>query len=342
MAVVRTGEADRFLVGPPADTRFFLIHGNEEGLIRERCTLVVKSTLGEMPDPLSVIRLQAENLTRDSGLLADEAYAIPMFGDKKVIWISFAGQSLIAPLKALFGSPPKETIILVESGPLPRGSELRTLFEQSSIAASVECYPDERPAIRKMIDASAREAGISISSDIQNSLADLLGLDRLASRGELDKLMLYAHGQAAITNEDLEAAVTSAASSPFDSIIDAAFLGNDADLRRLVDRYVLPASADDSMMAMIAQHAIALHAVRLEIEKGRPFEQALRNARVDIFFKRHAAFQRQLAIWSVAKLIRLLALLGATMIRPRREGRLAHVAAMRATWSIASLARARA
>jgi DNA polymerase-3 subunit delta len=341
MAVIKTGEADHFLGRPPADISFFLLHGNEEGLIRERCALIVKAALGESPDPLSISRLPADSLAREAGLLADEAYAIPLFGGKKVIWIDNAGQNLAPSLKLLLEAPPKETIILVECEVLAKGSELRTLFEQSAIAASVECYPDERPAIRRMIDASLRDAKLSITADVQNNLADLLGLDRLASRAELDKLILYAHGQIAVTSEDVEAAVASAAPSPFDSMIDAAFTGSDAELRRIADQLSLRAAADDLMLAMIAQHAIALHAVRLEIDKGRAFEQALRNARVDVFFKRRASFQRQLAIWSVPRLVRLLALLGAAMIRPRREGHLAHVVALRTTWSIASLARAR-
>jgi len=341
MAVIRTGEADHFLARPPADMSFFLVHGNEGGLIRERCALVVKATLGESPDAMSIRRLPAESLTNEPGLLADEAYSIPMFGDKKVIWIDNAVQNLASPLKALLESPPKDTIILVECDVLAKGSELRTVFEQSAIAASVECYPDEHHAIRRMIDASSRDAGLSITTEVQNNLADLLGLDRLASRAELDKLILYAHGQVSITNEDVEAAVASAAPSPFDSMIDAAFTGSDAELRRIADQHILRVAADDLMLAKIAQHAIALHAVRLEIDKGRTFEQALRNARVDIFFKRRASFQRQLAIWSLTRLTRLFALLGATMIRPRREGHLAQVVALRTTWSIASLVRAR-
>ena len=56
-----------------------------------------------------------------------------------------------------------------------------------------------------MVDETLKDDGLSIQREARAALIASLGGDRLATRGELAKLMLYAHGQREITLADVDA-----------------------------------------------------------------------------------------------------------------------------------------
>src|SRR5207244_7518736 len=64
-------------------------------------------------------------------------------------------------------------------------------------------------------------------------LTSLLGGDRLASRSEIRKLTLYAHGQSRVEIDDVLAVVADASMLALDTLIDAAFAGRRSEERRV-------------------------------------------------------------------------------------------------------------
>ena len=52
--------------------------------------------------------LEGDAVARDPGALADEAYAISMFGGDRAIWIDAQGRDLLPALEPLFARPPTD------------------------------------------------------------------------------------------------------------------------------------------------------------------------------------------------------------------------------------------
>ncbi len=159
MTIISSASADGFIQRLPKDVRFYLVHGSDEGLAHERVAIIVRGLTGGDSDPMRLVRLDGDAVARDPGALADEAYAISMFGGARAIWIDAQGRDLFPALEPLFARPPMDCTIVVKAGQLKKGSGLRTAFEKSPIGASVECYPDDSNAIESLIDTEARTAG---------------------------------------------------------------------------------------------------------------------------------------------------------------------------------------
>ena len=100
--IVNNSAADQFVKRPPGDIVFFLVHGSDEGLIRERVRKLVNAALGENFDPLRLVRLEGEAVARAPGTLADEAQAISMFGGSRAIWLTAQGRDILPALGPLF------------------------------------------------------------------------------------------------------------------------------------------------------------------------------------------------------------------------------------------------
>ncbi|RUV27692.1 DNA polymerase III subunit delta, partial [Mesorhizobium sp. M7A.F.Ca.MR.148.00.0.0] len=65
------------------------------------------------------------------------------------------------------------------------------------------------------------KAGMSMTMEARQALRRNLGGDRLASRGEIEKLVLYAHGQNEIGLEEVKAMSGDVSGASFDDAVDA-------------------------------------------------------------------------------------------------------------------------
>src|ERR1700679_572756 len=101
VTIVANSGADQFVKRAPRDMSFFLVHGNDEGLIRERARGIVNSLLDGDADPLRLIRFDGDDLARAPGTLAEEADSVPMFGGRRVIWIELQARDIAPALEPL-------------------------------------------------------------------------------------------------------------------------------------------------------------------------------------------------------------------------------------------------
>ena len=159
MTIVNNAAADGFIQRLPKEVRFYLVHGQDEGLAHERVRAIVRHLMGGDPDPMRLVRLEGDAVAREPGGLADEAYAVPMFGGARAIWIDAQGRDLLPALEPLFARPPTDCTIVVKAGQLKKGTGLRAAVEGSPIGVSIECYSDDRDALASLIELGGQRGG---------------------------------------------------------------------------------------------------------------------------------------------------------------------------------------
>ena len=124
MSIVSSAAADGFIRRLPKEIGFYLVHGLDEGLTHERVKAIIRSRIGDNSDPMRLVRLEGDAVARDPGVLADEAYAISMFGGDRAIWIDAQGRDLLPALEPLFTRPPTDCAIVIKAGQLKKGTAL--------------------------------------------------------------------------------------------------------------------------------------------------------------------------------------------------------------------------
>jgi DNA polymerase III subunit delta len=335
MSAVNNAAADGFIQRLPKDIRVFLVHGADEGLTHERTRAIVRARIGADPDPLRLVRLEGDAVARDPGGLHDEAYAIPMFGGTRAIWIDAQGRDLLPALEPLFARPPTDCTIVVKAGQLRKGTALRAAFESSAARAAIECYSDDLSTLESLIDAEARAAGLAIAPEARAALIDLIGADRRTTRGEIAKLMLYARGQPQIAAEDVEAIVSDAAPSHLDEVIYQALIGDLPAVEAALDRFFHEGGDADTLMIRLAGRMTLLHRLRLEMDQGRSFDAACQALFVKLPPSARGALARQAERWTAQSIAGRLPALRLASARVRGESRLAETLATRALWALA-------
>src|ERR1700694_4731690 len=153
---------------------------------------------------------------------------VPLCGGRRAIRVRAGSRSFASGVDTLADSPLKDCRIVIEAGDLRPESPLRKACERAKTAVAIGCYPDGERDLAKLIEDELRVSNLRIAQDARPSLRALLGGDRQASRNELRKLALYAHGEREVTLDDVTAVVADASELKVDPIVDGAVAGNSA------------------------------------------------------------------------------------------------------------------
>ena len=341
MTAIQPRSVEAFLRKPDPHYAIFLLYGPDTGLVNERAKALVSAAVDDVNDPFQMVKLDGDEVAADSARLADEAYTIPLFGGRRAIWIRAGGKSLMTALQPLLDEPPRDCRVVIEGSDWRKSHPLVAAVEKSRIGALIACHGDESATIGQIIADEIGQAGLTITPEAREALASMLGGDRLASRSEVRKLCLYALGVGRIELADVEAVVGDATALVTDAIVDAAFSGRLAVLDELVTKAWGEGVNASVMAGTSLRHALTLHRLRGDVEKGRSATSVVEGAGGLVHFKRKADVSAQLATFSQARLDAIVSDLQTTVLEARRNSGLAEALVSRALIRIALSAQTR-
>lgn len=322
MVAVKAANAERFLAEPPATLRTLLLYGPDAGLVAERAAAFIRSVLGpDADDPLSVIRLDADSLAADPTRLADEANAQSLFAGRRVVHVrAFGARSILPALEPVLVAPPIDTRIVIEAGDLKKSAALRQRCETAKSAAAVPCFADDERALDRLIDEELGAANIGIAQDARAALRLAIGGDRMTSRNEIRKLVLFAAGASEIALADVKAIVGDSAEMETDDLLDRIASGDVEAADRTLRRLLAAGTSAASVGTAIQRHFQLLHRLKAAIAGGASFEQAIESVFPRLFGPHRDATERAVRRWSQAALDRALQRIEMSLLQGRLNG----------------------
>ena len=331
MTVLRAGDIDRFLSQPDPKKPVVLVYGPDSGLVSERASLVVRKTSGENADPFSLVQLDGDIVAGDPGKLIDEAQTIGLFGNHRVIRVRAGTKNFASAVETLLASPPQATVV-IEAGELRPSSPLRSICEKSPAAAVIPCYVDTERDLARLIS----DSGLAFEPGAREELVALLGADRLSTRAEIEKLVLYAQGNGGkVGVEDVRAVIADASALALDDVMDFATAGEaEAALVALNKAYAAGTQPAAILNAAI-RHVTQLHRLKLAVDAGDSPARVVEYARPPVFFRRRPHFERALNRYGSELLAREIVALSDASLAARKNAALAQSIAERAILRLA-------
>ena len=197
----------------------------------------------------------------------------------------------------------KDCRIVIEAGELRPESPLRKACERAKTAVAIACYPDTERDLAKLIDDELRVSNLRIAPDARAVLMSLLGGDRQASRNELRKLALYAHGKGEVTLDDVMAVVADASELKLDPIVDGAFAGKPELVESEFAKAMIAGTYPGVIISAAQRQAAWLHKSALAVAEGTPVSTLLESGFPRLHFSRKGAVEIALRNFSAARLV---------------------------------------
>jgi DNA polymerase-3 subunit delta len=341
MVALRGKDIDAFLARPDDGRPIILLYGPDAGLVRERADALIASAVDDPNDPFSLVKLDGDELSAEPSRLVDEAMTVPLFGGRRAIRVRAGSRSFASGIDTLNEMKLTDCRIVIEAGELRPESPLRKACERAKTAVAIACYPDTERDLAKLMEDELRLANLRIAQDARAALISFLGGDRQASRNELRKLMLYAHGRDEITLEDVMAVVADASELKLDPIVDAAFGGRPDLVETEFAKAMIAGTYPGVIISAAQRHAAWLHKSSLAVAEGTPLSGILEGGFPRLHFSRKPAVEVALSNLTPGRLAAIMEQLASAALDTRRQSALAAAIAQRTLMAIAVNAKRR-
>ena len=256
-------------VTAPGAFRLYLLHGAD---VSGSSALLARlsTTLGVGTERIS---LSPSVLKGNPALLADEAAAFSLFGDKRLIVVEGGGEELVEAASGLLGA----------SSDVPEGREAD-----------------------QMVVELGRAAGLDIPPDLARRLATASGGDRAILRFEIDKFALYLDASperpARLETDVVDALSAGAEEGDLSRIVDAVLDGDPERLDRELKQLGGGGTEAVGLLRALVRRLLLLARHRDEVERGASVDSVMASAARSLFFKDKPAVTRQLGRWSAERL----------------------------------------
>jgi DNA polymerase III subunit delta len=341
MTAIKASDVDRYIARPDPAQPVVLVFGPDAGLVRERVEALVRASVDDANDPFAFVRIEGEELSANPARLIEEALTVPLFGGRRAVLVRAGSRNISAAVASAIDAPAHECRIIIEAGNLSKSAPLRALCEKAKTAAVLPCYADGERDLARLIDEEMRAAELTLAPEARAALLALIGGDRMASRNEVRKLVLYAMGRGRIELADVMAVTADASALALDGVIDAAFAGRTGEVESEFAKARAGGASPAAILSAAIRQVANLHKMRLAVDGGDSADFAMKRGAPPVHFTREKRVGEALRGWTAPRLARAMGQLAEASLDARRNAALAETIAQRTLLSVAVTARRR-
>ena len=291
---IAPAKVQSFLERPDGKIYAALIYGPNAGLVEwsaEKLTATLKAGAFKNADEINI---SMDDLKENPARLEENLSNLSLFVTSKIITVKNAADALTKQLdKDVLKRLDSSTYLIVTADNLTPKSSLRKLFEAGDITASIACYDETDAQLKAFAGDYLKRAGFTADQEALRALTESGSLDRAVLAQELDKLMLYAYPATRIKADDVLDVSTGSGEFAFDEFNAAVIAGN---IPAMLDNIAQGGYADYQSITLIkgaVWHLNRLIQVKVEMESGSGFEEAIAVLKPPLFFKSVQDFRKQ-------------------------------------------------
>lgn len=273
--------------------RAVLIYGPDAGQVDELCDRAVDKLEIEKDN---MFALDSDELREKQDALFAESCSPSMFGGRKMVIISNAGDSDAAIITDLVSHNGLCATVIITAGDLRAGGGLRAFFESSDVAAALPCYTDDARALSALIRRElSADAGIEqITPDAMSYMTSHLGGDRGITRSFLNKIALYVSDKKIVELEDVEKCLPDTAAANTDDFLYSLTAGHIQQTMTALDRLLYDGTDPNMLVRMLDIHFKRLLTAVVDGQLPR------------LFWKVADLFNQAVKIWSESEIVAVL------------------------------------
>ncbi|MEM6711570.1 MAG: DNA polymerase III subunit delta [Pseudomonadota bacterium] len=304
MASIRANDIDRFIAQPNPSQPIVLIYGPDRGRVSLRTKALIETLTGKAANKaMDLTELDPTLLDGDPSRLAEEADSIAMFGGAKLILVRMDDpKGLAKTVQTLLDAPPTEARVIISAGDLKKSHPLRSRIDKASTGAALPCYAADRRDIAALLDQKVTSFGLTVDRETRDDILSALGSDHAMSVSEIEKLCLYARSKGKIERQDVEDLLMDSSTQAMSDCADLAFAGQREAALGSVGKITSEGLEPSVLAQNLVRHGQMLERLRITMMEGKSAQQAVRDARPPIFFKRQTWVERALTCWTDTKL----------------------------------------
>ena len=281
--------------------KFFLLYGNNSGLIRDTLKKIIKSKMSN-----NIFNYDEIDIIKNPKNFGENVNNKSFFDDEKIIIISRATDKIFKTIEEAVEKNLDDVVIILTSGILEKKSKLRNFFEKNKNTICVPFYEDNLQTLSLLAQNFFKEKKISISQLNINLIIERCSGDRINLNNELEKIHNFSIEKKSINTEDILKLTNLSENFDVAELVD-----NSLAMNKKKTLYILNENSftgEDSVMIIriFLNKLKRLLKLQSEIKIKKNVENTISAHRPPIFWKDKDIIKRQMQIWSLEKIQKLM------------------------------------
>ena len=283
---------------------FFLIYGPNEGLIRDHINRVTSSYINKQE--YEIINFNCKELDTDPQKLNDIIKTVSMFYKNKLLIIEELKDKHIKIIEDIIGNPQGNDICIIKSNNLSKSSKIRKLFENDKSCFSLACYEDDNRSLMKSIDSFIQQNQINMDRETKNYLLQSLSNDRMISKNELEKILLFNNNSGEkIELDELKKLLNDTSSINLNKMNENVMYGNTLKSSKIIHKLLSEGSSPITLLRSLTNYTL-IQETKIEMKKGNSFDVAIKILKPPVFWKDKDSFQKHCLKWPIRNIEKVL------------------------------------
>jgi len=281
--------------------KFFLLYGNNSGLIKDTLKKIIKSKMSN-----NIFNYDEIDIIKNPKIFEENVNNKSFFDDEKIIIISRATDKIFKTIEETVEENLDDVVIILTSGILEKKSKLRNFFEKNKNTICVPFYEDNLQTLSLLAQNFFKEKKISISQLNINLIIERCSGDRINLNNELEKIHNFSIEKKSINTEDILKLTNLSENFDVAELVD-----NSLAMNKKKTLYILNENSftgEDSVMIIriFLNKLKRLLKLQSEIKIKKNVENTISTHRPPIFWKDKDIIKRQMQIWSLEKIQKLM------------------------------------
>ena len=280
---------------------YFLLFGENDGIKDE---LINLNFLSKFKD--NNYRTSEKDILANIENFFNHIFTKSFFDREKLIIITDVSDKIYETIYEIIEKSPPDIKIVLIGGLLEKKMKLRKLFEKEKNLICVPCYKDNLQSISSLIRNFFNERKLVVSQEIINLLINQTNGNRRGLKNELNKISMFVNGKLKINIKDIQSLVKSDENYDLNELIESCLSLNKKKALSILNENNFNQEDNIRILKIFLHKLKRLKNLLSQNKNNNNLEITINNYRPPIFWKDKDILKRQLKIYSLREINKII------------------------------------
>ena len=296
------------------DNKYFLLYGNNEGLIEETIEEILKPILAK-----NIYNYEETEILKNVENFKENLLNKSFFEDEKLIIIKRVSDKFFKIIEEIISKDLDDLSFILVANNLDKRSKIRVFFEKEKNTTCVPFYEDNTQTLSFLTQKFMMDKNINISQQLINILVDRAKGDRINLKNEFQKIESFSKNKKNINIEDILKITNLSENYEISDLIDNCLSKNKRRVIKIINENNFSNEDCITIIRSFIIKAKRLLILSTTFEINKNIDLTISSAKPPIFWKEKEIIKQQIYKWKPKNIKKLIYLLSETELQIKKN-----------------------
>jgi len=283
----------------------FLLYGENTGLKKDIKNFIIEE-IKIKDEKVDILYLYEDEIINNDENFYNFTYSGSLFSNKKIIIVNNTTDKIIKKITNVCDKYPENTFLIFVAEILEKKSKLRDFFEKNKRTYCTACYLDSEKDLEIIAQLELKKSNITLSREAINLLIEKSNSDRNNLKNEIEKINSYSLNKKKLEINEIKLLINFSGDYKSDSLINECLCGNILQYKKILSQLYVNATNQILLLRILSNKIHRLLNIKEQETSANNIDNLINNSKPIIFWKEKPLVKKQLSIWSLKELKKII------------------------------------